>query len=570
MLAQGHGTASPAYGVRLFGRGESEDRDLYTSLLAQIIEDSGAESGWLSRFPERDRATVVLTARKDLSPIPLLALEGLPDPPLSPCLVSPVLGPESWKHWCSAHEIQWCVVTPIIGQDETSLGTIGLVRPRPGTLAPALLPRLTMAAQLAAEAWKRDRRIHHLESQLDQVNRIVDTLAVDRVLTNVSDRNLAGAVGRSLDATYCLIAVLRGSRLVVLGWGGHRPPVQLVPAMSWPLSEVASCEEALVTGRPVFLDFDQSEFYPEPERERLFSATTKAGTIVPFGGAWSQGVLLVGEERHSQRESISQQGATLEFLAKRVGEILGTTKMLRHSRRSQRRQQKRFIETTERARLALGLHDDVGQALHALLTRVRWAITQRVATGEDLLVLEAAAKDALNAARALTYGLRHPDGVTESLEGARHYCETILGAADCRLCWSDDRQGAAPSSKAIRELVPVIKESIVNIVRHAYAKDAEVRLESRNDRVRVTIKDNGIGFDPGEVRVNREGQGLGLLGNAERMKRVGGIFEIESSPAGTRVIIEVPIRHVGRMVARDADRYRRRSPAISARPAAGA
>ena len=542
MLAEGAGTANPFAGAHMLGAPYEDGEDFYHRLLAKTIEDTQADLGWLS-WSHPAKPAIVVVRREDIR-LSSFALAAFPSVPLQPCLVSPE-STDPWGRWCAARAIQCCAITPIL-EDEKSVGMIGVVSASPGSLASGALRRLVMASWLAEEARKHEARINHLESQLEQVNRLIDTLAVDRVLTNVSDRKLAEAVGRSLDATYCLLAVLRGSSLVVLGRGGHRPPVRVVRGTSWRLSDVASCEQALATGRSVFLDFDRPEASSKRERDLLFSATTRTGIIVPFLCASSHGILLIGEERHRLRQSSSQDsGATLEFLAKRVGEILGTATLLRHARRTDRRQQTRLIQTTERTRLAVGLHDDVGQALNALLVRIRWAINQRAATTDDLHAFEAATKDALGAARALAYGLRNPETVTEPLEAARRYCEAILQASGCRLSWIDIRSGVAPSPKAARELAQVIKESIVNIVRHAHATAAQVHLESRDLWVRVSIQDNGIGFSPGSVRVNREGRGLGLLGNAERLKEVGGLMAIESSSeAGTRVIVEVPANKV--------------------------
>ena len=60
-------------------------------------------------------------------------------------------------------------------------------------------------------------------------------------------------------------------------------------------------------------------------------------------------------------------------------------------------------------------------------------------------------------------------------------------------------------------------------------------------RIRVTIQDNGIGFRLREARPTSDGRGLGLVGCAQRLARVGGMFDIRSAPnRGTLVILEAP------------------------------
>ena len=59
--------------------------------------------------------------------------------------------------------------------------------------------------------------------------------------------------------------------------------------------------------------------------------------------------------------------------------------------------------------------------------------------------------------------------------------------------------------------------------------------------IRVTIRDDGIGFTPHDVRPTRDGRGLGLVGNAERMARLGGVFDVRrAKKGGTLVLIEAP------------------------------
>jgi signal transduction histidine kinase len=56
------------------------------------------------------------------------------------------------------------------------------------------------------------------------------------------------------------------------------------------------------------------------------------------------------------------------------------------------------------------------------------------------------------------------------------------------------------------------------------------------------IHDDGVGFSPDDATLTREGRGLGLLGNTERLARIGGIFDVCSAPdGGTSVLVEAPL-----------------------------
>jgi signal transduction histidine kinase len=88
----------------------------------------------------------------------------------------------------------------------------------------------------------------------------------------------------------------------------------------------------------------------------------------------------------------------------------------------------------------------------------------------------------------------------------------------------------------LQEIARVLKESVNNIVRHANANAVRIRIQYPEGRIRVTVHDNGVGFSPREVRLTREGRGLGLLGNRERLERLGGTFGVRSSKGGGTLV----------------------------------
>ena len=85
-------------------------------------------------------------------------------------------------------------------------------------------------------------------------------------------------------------------------------------------------------------------------------------------------------------------------------------------------------------------------------------------------------------------------------------------------------------------LLRVCQEALANVRQHAAARQVSVRLRYADDAVRLTVADDGRGFGaavtPG---------GYGLAGMRERVRQVGGTFEVTSAPgAGTEVCTEVP------------------------------
>ena len=89
-------------------------------------------------------------------------------------------------------------------------------------------------------------------------------------------------------------------------------------------------------------------------------------------------------------------------------------------------------------------------------------------------------------------------------------------------------------------LYRVAQESLRNIAKHSRATEARVSLERLEDAVRLSISDNGVGFD---LEEGKQGNSLGLVSMEERVRLLGGAFRLESHRGGgTRVEVSVPLR----------------------------
>src|SRR5690606_31106548 len=90
----------------------------------------------------------------------------------------------------------------------------------------------------------------------------------------------------------------------------------------------------------------------------------------------------------------------------------------------------------------------------------------------------------------------------------------------------------------------IVQEALTNIARYAQAESASVIIDRRGDRLRVIVEDDGVGFDPDEVRAR--GKSLGLQGIRERASLFGGTLAIESQPGqGASLFIEIPLKAEG-------------------------
>ena len=195
---------------------------------------------------------------------------------------------------------------------------------------------------------------------------------------------------------------------------------------------------------------------------------------------------------------------------------------------------------SSRIPLARDLHDGVGQSIGNLLVQIRVARARGEASPDDLRVFEEEAQNALSSVRAFAYGLRR-NSALDPLGETRQFAERILEATPTKLVWIDGRKGSRLSPKVARQVAWSIRESITNTAQYANASVVEVRLEESSRAIRATVRDDGVGFSPETVEITPDGRGLGLLGNAERMAEIGGIFNLRSSPGqGTQIVLEAP------------------------------
>jgi signal transduction histidine kinase len=89
----------------------------------------------------------------------------------------------------------------------------------------------------------------------------------------------------------------------------------------------------------------------------------------------------------------------------------------------------------------------------------------------------------------------------------------------------------------------VVQEALTNASRHSNAEVVSVILERDDRQVRVTIEDDGVGFDVEKLMSSPvENRRLGLRGMQERVQMLGGEFKVDSG-AGTTIVVTIPVEH---------------------------
>ncbi len=195
----------------------------------------------------------------------------------------------------------------------------------------------------------------------------------------------------------------------------------------------------------------------------------------------------------------------------------------------------------ERKRVARDLHDEVNQALAALLLRIEAAIQDAPPKlAEELVETKQLANQAvaelLDLARQLRPAALDDHGLVAALR-SNVLQANRRGPAKATF-WADDKIEELPSEAEI-VIYRVAQEAMNNAARHGGAKQIDVSLNRTATGVRLQVVDDGCGFT---VANEDQGLGLGISGMRERALLVGGALTVDSRPEhGTTVILDVPL-----------------------------
>jgi PAS domain S-box-containing protein len=198
----------------------------------------------------------------------------------------------------------------------------------------------------------------------------------------------------------------------------------------------------------------------------------------------------------------------------------------------------------ERRRVARELHDSVGQDLATvsveLGTLIREAGDEGYTVREELIRLREKIVALSEGIRNLSHRL-HPAELEALglLSALRSLGDRLFKYEGIRAyILTDDEPLNLPASSAVA-IYRVVQEALRNIAKHSGAKEVTVTLERDEDRLRLSIVDHGVGFDAEGIGGKA---GLGLVSMEERMRLLGGSFEIRSKPGeGTEVEAFVPM-----------------------------
>ena len=200
------------------------------------------------------------------------------------------------------------------------------------------------------------------------------------------------------------------------------------------------------------------------------------------------------------------------------------------------------LSEKEKSELARNLHDELGGLLTAAKMDLSW-LQSRVpdpVLQERLAQLGGVLDEAMDLKRRVVEDLR-PSlldhfGLPTAL---RAYADSACAKAGLRAELSLPQDGAPMPKETAIALFRIVQEGITNIIRHAGARLVVLRFAQERDACLITLSDDGCGFDAADARFRWS---HGITGMRQRVRALGGQFEIESAPgAGTTLRVSIPL-----------------------------
>jgi PAS domain S-box-containing protein len=205
------------------------------------------------------------------------------------------------------------------------------------------------------------------------------------------------------------------------------------------------------------------------------------------------------------------------------------------------------LQESERRELSRELHDRVGQNLTALKINIDMLQPALASRGnEDVLarVADSAAllESTMDAIENVMSELRPPmlddHGLAAALDWHARKFSRRTGIA---VVVHADEPAVQPAPQVQIALFRIAQEALNNIAKHAGARHAEIALDQEEGDCVMSVQDDGIGFDVGEIASAKSKTAIGMVTMRERSQAVGGRFEVQALPeCGTRLTVRVP------------------------------
>lgn len=275
----------------------------------------------------------------------------------------------------------------------------------------------------------------------------------------------------------------------------------------------------------------------------------KAGAMDYITKPFELRIILAVLARSLDLRRLRMENAGLaRHVAERTVELEAANRALRTSEKQLRTLANWAVQAqeNERAGLALTLHDNITQLLCGIQVRTHTLLDQmpssevpakrEAAKLRDLVCN--AAEEVESISRNLRPGVLAILGLAAVLRDMVSEFAEQTGVAVQLDCASLTGRLSDAVELALYRIVQI---ALDNVAKHARARQVAVCLEQSETFIRITIKDDGIGFESSLLADGKETIGLGLVMMRERAAYVGGTFTVKSAKhAGTELEVRVP------------------------------
>jgi two-component system NarL family sensor kinase len=383
--------------------------------------------------------------------------------------------------------------------------------------------------QLATSLERMRREINASRDAILAAARELEGRVAERT-AQLRDRNeelvalnaLAASLTRSLDPVAILrdaLDTMRALLPLTAGRGWLQQGGKLTGSVAWGTSPGALDPELRAVAAQA------------AEEHRLVVRTVAAGHLVGLPletGDGPLGAIALA----TGRADIETRTRTL---LRGVGDLVGLA--LRTARLSAEGRELAVLE--ERTRLAREIHDTLAQQLTGIVLQLEAAEVfldrDQLRARQVVVGARDQARSALAEARRSVWDLRpaplEQTGLAAAVSHEARQWQARTGIS------ARVRTHALPSPLSLDPqtevaLFRIVQEALANVARHSHAGRVDIRLELRHGELRLTVRDDGDGFDAGAVPTGC----FGLVGMAERARLAGATLEVDSTPgAGTRV-----------------------------------
>jgi signal transduction histidine kinase len=191
----------------------------------------------------------------------------------------------------------------------------------------------------------------------------------------------------------------------------------------------------------------------------------------------------------------------------------------------------------ERNRLAREIHDGLGATLSSLIIQAEYLETLAGSDRglrQEIRELKGAAEESIDELRRSLKMMKEDFDLVPAVED---HCRTFGDRAKVEVDFQREGKERQMSSESALTIFRTLQESLSNATKHGNASRVVIRLAFEVDRLALSVRDNGSGFD---TRTEKPGH-YGLINMRERARKVGGTVYIESEPGrGTHIALEIP------------------------------